>query len=70
VPAGWTSWGGVVGTLLLGVNRCLDCRAERLRSGRPPGLGAIAVLVGRGVILLVGAFVAVLALHALLGGAT
>jgi hypothetical protein len=36
VPSGWTAWGGVVGTRLLGTVRCLDCRTDHSpRSGAP-----------------------------------
>lgn len=70
-PVAFTSWGGLVGTRLLGIVRCLDCRVEFQRAtGRPPGLAKVAVLAGRALVVAAVSVVLVAALYAaLLGGA-
>lgn len=55
VPAGWSGWGGVIATRLLGAVRCLDCRTVYLRkTGRPVGLlTGLSVMAVRALIALV-----------------
>jgi hypothetical protein len=66
-PVAFTSWGGLVGTGLLGVVRCLDCRVEFQRStGRPPGLARLAVLAARGLVVVAVCVALLLAVHTLL----
>lgn len=70
-PVAFTSWGGLVGTRLLGIVRCLDCRVEFQRStGRPPGLAKAAVLAGRALVVPAFCVVLLLVVHALIGGRT
>lgn len=72
VPAGWTAWGGVVGTWLAGAVRCAECQEEYLaRTGAKPGLLGILMSVGRaalGTVVLLGLIVGVAAALAAQGG--
>jgi hypothetical protein len=52
VPVGWTWWGGVLATFLLGTVRCVDCRSEYSpRTGRPDYRVAFLVLALRLVVV-------------------
>ncbi|MCO5171250.1 MAG: hypothetical protein M9894_33530 [Planctomycetes bacterium] len=67
VPAGVTAWGGVLGTRLLGVRRCLDCRGELLaRTGDAPGAARLLVLGARAAAALLAVAGLALALQAAL----
>jgi hypothetical protein len=68
VPAGWTSWGGVVLTYVLGIMRCVECQAEfPRRTGQPSLLLALGATAARGLTALVLVFVIGSALLAALG---
>lgn len=64
VPAGFTSWGGVVGTRLVGLVRCLDCKAEYVRAtGRPPGLIRLGFMLGQAGLMVVATIALLVLVH-------
>lgn len=70
VPAGWSAWGGVVATWLLGAMLCVDCRTVYLRrTGRPAGtFVGVGVMAARATIAFVALVVLFSVVHTALGG--